>query len=121
MSEKSNLYVSKVIGNQLGHNPELEATSFKNTVNATDNLFEDLGADMNDLKEIAIQIDNDLESNFYSEIVEAETVSDIRKIVAAAQISDDKLDSLLAVSEPKKEGKKEEAAAPATVPASVQA
>ena len=118
MSEKSNNYVNKVIGAQMGHNSELTMTAFKNTVSDADNLFEDLGADMNDLKEIAIRIDDDLESNFYSEIVEAETVSDIQKIVAAANIEDGKFDSLLAAFEPKKEEKKEEATAPAAaVPA----
>ena len=119
MSEKTNLYVNKVIGNQLGHNPDLTVTAFKNTVSDADNLFEDLGATDDDLREIAIRIDDDLETNLFSEIVESETVSDIQKVVAAAQISDDKFDALLKAFEPPK--KEEEAAAPAAVPATAQA
>lgn len=103
MSEKSDKYVNKVISNQFGHNPELDKTVFKNTVANTDSLYGELGATDDDLKEIAIRIDDDLETDLYDEIVEVETVSDIQKIVAEAQISDDKFDALLAAFEPKEE------------------
>lgn len=113
MSEKSNLYVNKVISNQLGHNSELTMTPFKNTVCCSDNLFEELGATDDDIKEIAIRIDNDLNSNFYNKIIESETVSDIQKIVAEAQIEDGKFDDLLQAFEPPK---KEAAAHAAAIP-----
>lgn len=102
MSEKSNLYVNKVISNQLGHNSELTMTPFKNNVSCTDNLFEDLGATDDDIREIAVRIDNDLNSDFYSEIIKSGTVSDIQKIVAEAQIEDGKFDDLLQAFEPPK-------------------
>ena len=121
MSEKSNLYVKKVIANQLGHNPDLTVTAFKNTVDSTDNLFEDLGATETDLEEIAVRIDEELgglESHDYINILEATKVSEVEKVVESMKIEDSKFDSLLAVFEPKKEEKKEEATAlAAAVPA----
>ena len=121
MSEKSNLYVSKVISNQLGHNPELTTTPFKNTVSSTDDLFEDLGATETDLGEIAVRIDEELgglESHDYINILEATKVSEIEKVVESMKIEDSKFDALLKAFEPPKEEKKEEATAPAAaVPA----
>ena len=118
MSEKSNLYVSKVISNQLGHNPELTTTPVKNTVNSTDDLFEDLGATETDLEEIAVRIDEELgglESHDYINILEATKVSEIEKVVESMKIEDSKFDALLKAFEPPK---KEEATAPAAaVPA----
>jgi len=109
MSEKSNMYVKKVIANQLGHDPSLMVTSFKNNVESSDNLFEDLGADTDDLSEIALQIGDDLEADLYEEIMEAETVSDIENIVAAIASAEPWYDDLLAKFEPpKKEEEKKE-------------
>ena len=109
MSEKSNLYVKKVIGRQMGHCEDLTVTPFKNTVSSTDNLFEDLGCEMHDLSEIALQIGDDLEADLYEEITNAETVDDIEKAVEAINKPDSRFEDLLKTFEPpKKEEEKKE-------------
>ena len=100
MSEMSNKYVRKVIAEQLGVDPALKFTPFKNSVDDNDTLYDTLGCTEEDVQEIGGRIADDLGNRaVHAAIEEATTVAEIETAVTKLGVLDEKFEELLTPAE----------------------